>query len=131
MSDRASQKYPHPIWGAMVFGLTLCAIVVSKDTLPQQFLNTTSFRALSKSAFIISIAVWILFDALKKGWALERATNYGLLCGFLFPIGVPYYLVRSRGWIGALKSLGLVFIYILGLSLLLVGVYELLELDIS
>ena len=87
-----------------LFGLVACSAAVGllNDKDP------ATAHSYTPSTLVYFIACWLLLYGWARSDASERAVPYPsgapLLVAFLFPIGIPVYLFRTRRWAVALLS---------------------------
>lgn len=60
--------------------------------------------------FSLLLTAWVRSDRRLQNFTAPYEFEFFVF--FLWPIFVPYYLVRTRGWIGLLFGVGLLFVFI-------------------
>ena len=65
--------------------------------------------------YIFLTSKWVQWDAHERDYTLSP--NLSLTTVFLWPVGVPWYLIATRGVSEGLKSSGLALLLLVGLSL--------------
>ena len=96
---------PRARLAAWAFWIGLCAMLVLYLLGYPDGSAPVWMRALLKAAFNALAALWIHADARDRGWGAGGALAASV-CGLvLVELAVPVYLVRSRGWRGALRTL--------------------------
>lgn len=94
-----------PRTAAFLFWIALAAFLLFSLNFPKEVSNHRWFlfgAGLIPRAFM---GVWVLVDAKEYEFSAQRRGNYGALSIFLGEIVVAIYLVKSRGWKGAGKTL--------------------------
>jgi hypothetical protein len=76
--------------------------------------------------FALLLAFWIDADSRDRAAIYRPSLDYGLFVAMIWPLYVPYYLVRTRARMGWLWLLGLIALLNLGvlLQILLIGVFS-------
>lgn len=62
--------------------------------------------------FCSTIALWVVMDAERRKRSLPY--DFGSWVFFLWPVVVPVYLFKTRGWRGLLPIGGFILIYVTG-----------------
>lgn len=85
-------------WAGLVLLLTLIAF------LPKDVTDNRWFTLSLKGVFNVLVALWVAADARAHHFEEETVKWYMHLSIVLTEFTVPVYLVRSRGWGGALRA---------------------------
>ena len=90
------------VWPTLLLWLYACAHALAVFWQPDGVLPPAAHR-LSAAALSLVIADWVMADARKRHRPL--CYDYDTLVFFLWPVVVPVYLVRTRGWRALLTGL--------------------------
>ena len=74
------------------------------EFLPESITDRRWFTLGWKAAFNLFVMLWVIADARARDFGEERVKWYVHLSAVLPEFTVPVYLVRSRGWRGAIKA---------------------------
>ncbi|MES1940414.1 hypothetical protein T5B8_09231, partial [Salinisphaera sp. T5B8] len=66
--------------------------------------------------------VWLYADAKSRGWHADRIGLYVSIAAILIELVMPVYLIRSRGWRGALITVLRFCLYLLAFAVMLTAV---------
>jgi hypothetical protein len=103
--EATKESLPYkPKVAAALFWLSIIILYLLESSLPSQITENEFYVLGIKIALNLTVAAWIYLDAKDKEWDEERARLYAAIAVPLTEIIVPIYLVKSRGWIGAGKS---------------------------
>ncbi len=90
------------VWPTLLLWLYACAYALAVLRQPDGVLPPAAHR-LSATALALVITGWVMADARKRHRPL--CYDYDTLVFFLWPVVVPVYLIRTRGWRALLTGL--------------------------
>ncbi|MBI1425773.1 MAG: hypothetical protein GC149_20295 [Gammaproteobacteria bacterium] len=99
MEPTISPRLASQILWATFVGVMLVLANINREFPGNHWYITAAFLMLR-----VLIGVWVFVDANEHKFSIQSRSNYGLLSIFLGEIVLPIYLVKSRGWMGAWKT---------------------------
>lgn len=102
--------------GVAIFWLGLFTLLVGDHLLGAAVTESVWYAAGLKLALNLLVVIWLLSDSSRWGWEAPRVQLYAILSMLFTEICVPIYLVKTRGWKGAGKSV----LWFLGYSVLFI-----------
>ena len=102
---KSSWKFLLPLVGLAVVHAVGLSIVLS-----QHFVIPETSSRLYLFFFGLFLTWWVIFDARVRRIGVPY--DFGYLVLFTWPISIPYYIIRTRGWKGGLFVAGLVGLWV-------------------
>jgi hypothetical protein len=103
--EKASWKLLFPLFGlAAVYAVGLSILLSRRFVVPE----TSS--ELYLSFFGLFLTWWVMIDVRERRTEVPYDFGYFILC--TWPISIPYYILRTRGWKGGLLVAGLVGLWV-------------------
>ena len=99
-----NRSHSRPKFAVLLFWGGLIALFLSSEWLPLHITEGSSYALFSKISINVLVALWVHYDAVSRNWDKQRANIYATLSVALTELVVPIYLVKSRGWKGALRA---------------------------
>ena len=98
---------------ALGFWIILFLFVLLKRTNVDEINNSVVYTLIFKVILNFMVAFWLYVDAKSRGWQKKNINTYLLLSILITEFIVPIYIVKSRGWKGAVKTSMRFLIYLL------------------
>lgn len=95
---------PKAEMAALLFWISLALLGYEDLIIPDDLRKLFWYEVARRLFLSFTIALWVYCDALARGWDKDRISLHMGFVVLLTEIGVPVYLVQSRGWRGAGKT---------------------------
>lgn len=90
----------------IVFWVVFISIMTVDEHVAAEIIKSTPYRLSTKLILNICITYWLVVDALAKGMYDRENLNLYIVGSVLVTeIALPIYMVHSRGWFGAVKTM--------------------------
>ena len=107
---------------AVFFWLYISIEMILGDKITITAFDESTFIIFQKIVLNLFVALWVYFDAKKHDFDGQRRSVYAATAVIISEIVLPVYLVKSRGWHGAGKTVlrFIAYLLICGFSLALI-----------
>lgn len=108
-----------PRTAALMFWVGVLMVFSIEKTLPGEVIESTSYAIGVKVILNLLVAFWVYVDATSREWEKERITLYSIFSVTFTEITIPIYIVKSRGWKEAGKSVLRFLLYLFCILILI------------
>ena len=106
---RVIQWIFHPLAPLVVFSLALSALLAMY--LAAGLSPSPAFEAVTTLSWSILLAFAVVTDARRRGQV--PCFDFGMFCYLFYPIAIPWYCLRSRGWRGMFLLAAILLLWVL------------------